>query len=307
MGAKKINTAPVILFAFRRPEETKKVFEQIRKARPSKYFLYVDGPRNEEEKVKVDLVKKIASDVDWPCEFKTFFRPKNVGMDYCKEGISWFFKHVNEGILLEDDALPNQDFFRFCSELLEKYQKDNRIAYINGCNFLNKQSKTKDSYYFSRYSMPKGFAIWKRSLNIYRLEMEGYPEFKRANYLREMIEDPIERFVLNKILNEGYVSIGSNDIHWIFSLLTSNCLAITPNKNLVQDIGFGEGAANTKEIDSFYSKPLRSLSFPLKHPKFIIRNGLWDKKYFRWIFFKKLQKQILLRTKLYKLFSIRPR
>ena len=44
--ASKIDVAVLILF-FNRPEHLKKVFEEVRKARPSRLFLYQDGPRSE--------------------------------------------------------------------------------------------------------------------------------------------------------------------------------------------------------------------------------------------------------------------
>ena len=44
MEKAKIDVAVLLLF-FARPEQTAKVFEQIKIARPSKLFLYQDGAR----------------------------------------------------------------------------------------------------------------------------------------------------------------------------------------------------------------------------------------------------------------------
>ena len=43
-----VDVAVLILF-FNRPEPLKAVFSQVKKARPSKLFLYQDGPRNEKD------------------------------------------------------------------------------------------------------------------------------------------------------------------------------------------------------------------------------------------------------------------
>lgn len=53
-----------------------------------------------------DEVRKIITDVDWPCEVKTLFREHNLGCRVAVQtAIDWFFAHENEGIILEDDPL----------------------------------------------------------------------------------------------------------------------------------------------------------------------------------------------------------
>ena len=48
MNSALVDVAVLILF-FNRPEPLEKVFEQVRKARPAKLFLYQDGPRGERD------------------------------------------------------------------------------------------------------------------------------------------------------------------------------------------------------------------------------------------------------------------
>ena len=54
----------VLFLVFNRPDTTKKVFEKIRLAKPSKLYIAGDGPRegckNEKEKVKSvrEIIKK---------------------------------------------------------------------------------------------------------------------------------------------------------------------------------------------------------------------------------------------------------
>jgi hypothetical protein len=118
---------PVLLIIFNRADTTRQVFEQVKKARPKRLFVIADGPRDNKEGDKEkcnDAREIILSGVDWDCDVKTFFREKNAG---CKinvtEGINWFFDQVEEGIILEDDCLPADSFFNFCSVLLQKYQE----------------------------------------------------------------------------------------------------------------------------------------------------------------------------------------
>ena len=112
---KQLNT-PVLLIGFTRFKAAQKVFDEIRKVRPKKFFLAVDGPRenNQGEEILCQKTSNIVKQVDWDCEIKTLFQKKNLG---CGTGpvtaINWFFDFVEEGIILEDDCVPNQSFFIF--------------------------------------------------------------------------------------------------------------------------------------------------------------------------------------------------
>ena len=296
---KQLNT-PVLLLAFKRPDTTKLVFERIRKARPKKFFIHVDGPRNEEEKKKVEEVKKIVSQVDWPCKLKTFFRSKNKGLSSLVGAYQWFFKHVPEGIILEDDAIPNQDFFRFCEEMLEKYRNEDRIMHITGCNFQKGKMANKYSYYFSIFPHTYGFAMWANKREKYDPKMKGYLKFKEK--INKFFPHFLERKYIRGIMDYAYYkNPEAVDTKWMFSFIKDKGLCIIPNKNLVQSIGFSKEATNTKPIDSFLSIPTEKIKFPLKHPPKIVRNGEADKRYVWWMFWNKIKKYFLLKTGLYKI------
>jgi hypothetical protein len=144
----------VLFLVFNRPNETKKVFEAIKKAKPSRLYVAADGPRigKKGEDELVEKVQKIATAVDWPCTVKTLFREKNLG---CKiaisTGITWFFKEEEKGIILEDDCLPDQSFFLFADQLLEKYKEDKQVWKICGNN--PKNPGLKSSEYFLSNSL----------------------------------------------------------------------------------------------------------------------------------------------------------
>ena len=113
-------TTPVLYLVFNRLNEVKKTFSEIIKQRPKQLFIAADGPRTEKEKRKTDAVRKyILDSIDWKCEVKTLFRDKNLGCRTAvSDAISWFFENIGEGIILEDDCLPDQSFFRYCQEML---------------------------------------------------------------------------------------------------------------------------------------------------------------------------------------------
>ena len=108
----------VLLLFFNRPETFQQVFNEVKKARPSRLFLYQDGMRGERDRVGVEACRQIASDenIDWECEVHRLYQEKNLGCDP-SEYVSqkWAFSIVDKCIVLEDDDVPSQAFFPFCN------------------------------------------------------------------------------------------------------------------------------------------------------------------------------------------------
>ena len=59
---------PVLILFFNRPQQLSQVFEQVKKARPSRLFLYQDGARNERDLAGIKACREIVSQIDWECE-----------------------------------------------------------------------------------------------------------------------------------------------------------------------------------------------------------------------------------------------
>src|SRR3989337_358332 len=80
-SAAPLNT-PVLFLIFCRPHTTKRVFEAIRNAKPTRLYVAADGPRDQRpgEAEKCEQVRKIATAVDWDSEVHTLFRDKNEGL-----------------------------------------------------------------------------------------------------------------------------------------------------------------------------------------------------------------------------------
>ena len=76
----KVDVAVSLLF-FTRTDTFEKVFEAVREARPSKLFLYQDGPRDERDLPGIEACRKIAENIDWQCEVHRNYQERNQGCD----------------------------------------------------------------------------------------------------------------------------------------------------------------------------------------------------------------------------------
>ena len=278
----KVKTA-IAMLVFNRPENTRKVFEQVKKVKPSKLFIISDGPREnkEDDKLKCKQVREIFNNIDWDCEVYKNFSKVNFG---CAKrgatGFSWVFENVEECIFLEDDCLPNITFFRFCDELLEKYRNDTRIMLISGTNQLGKWEKSKYSYHFSKFGGIWGWASWKRAWKYYDFDIKLWNDKNIKNILRERLNffQYISRKSIYDDIYNKESTFSSWAYQWGFSRIIQSGLAISPRVNLITNIGTGKDATNTKKASPVSNLKSYEIEFPLRHPPYVIVDDEYDKK-----------------------------
>lgn len=274
---------PITFIIFKRPKTTEKVFEVIRQAQPKKLFVIADGPRpdREGEAEACEVTRAIIDRVDWECEVIKNYSETNLGCaKRVSSGLNWVFDNVEKSIILEDDCIPEVTFFRFCEELLEKYQDDTRIASIAAQNAQFGNKRTDYSYYFSRYSHCWGWATWKRAWKYYDLNIKLWKEVKESNILYDILLDPKAVSYWTRVFDSVYEnSTGITwDYQWTFACWMQGGLSIIPNVNLVSNVGVGADSTHftTGQQFDFINIPTAAMEFPLKHPPFIVRNSQAD-------------------------------
>ena len=277
---------PVVMNVFKRYDCTKQVFEQVRKVKPKKLYVIADGPRNDEEKIKCDKVRSIFNDIDWNCELITRFLDENYG---CAKnsytGYKWVFSKEEAAIVLEDDCLPSISFFRYCDELLEKYKYDERVYQICGNTLAPEKCFYGYSYAFNKFGSVWGWASWARVWKEYDFEIKEWGKLETKKLLKQNL--PIRQFI-QKALNYEYYYKNSNNnktsvwaTQFDFCRLIHSGLCITPSKNLISNIGFGEDATHTNKNDENLNAKRFEMTFPLKHPSIILNNKELDELSFR--------------------------
>ena len=263
---------PILYTVFNRLDLVKRTFQEIKKIKPKQLFIEADGPRNKEEKIKTDSVRKyISENINWKCDVRTLFRPKNIGSHLATLGaVNWFFKNVKMGIILEDDDLAAQDFFKYCQELLERYKKVPNVMSICGYNPL-KFTNLNESYYLSKNLGIWGWASWRDRWQKRNKCLGIFEKDEKSGEFKKMIKNPIERMIMRKRFQS---SLGGTIKDWTYSFLyihlKNKGICIKPKNNLIENIGFGKDATRTSPnfIDNkFYSVPISKLKFPLIHPK----------------------------------------
>lgn len=252
---------PILLIIFNRPKTTKIIFNEIRTQKPLHLFIAADGPRTfkDGEELLCKKAREVTENIDWKCKVHRLYRKNNLGCGKAVSGaINWFFDNVENGIVLEDDCLPNKTFYSFASKMLEKYKNEINIMHISGDNFLKEQDQDKDIHLSSNYPHVWGWATWKNRWKKYDYKIR---EWRKKSIFSKL--GSINGDIWNKIYwtakfdSVGYRITNTWDYQWVYCVMKNKGLAIVPGVNLVSNIGFGENSTHTGD-SSYYLANLKT-------------------------------------------------
>jgi len=240
--------ASVLFLIFNRPEPTRQVFQAIRAYRPTRLYIAADGPRAEKphEWCRCAETRSVVEKIDWECEVQTLFREENLGCGQAVSGaISWFFEREEQGIILEDDCLPDPSFFPFCAEMLERFRDQPKVGTISGNNFLPSSLYSNVPYGFSKYAQIWGWASWRRFWKHYDFELDGNEVeweaiIRHANPIENQAKYWLQIF---QALRAGLIDTW--DYQVMFSAWKADLVHIFPSRNLISNLGYGIDATHT--------------------------------------------------------------
>lgn len=262
----------VLFLIFNRLDTTKRVFEKIKEAKPPRLYLASDGAR-EEKKGERETVEEVRSfvlkNINWDCRVETLFREKNLGCGKAvSSAINWFFNQERDGIILEDDCLPDKTFFTFCEELLDYYKNESSVMHISGDQFIP-NFKSKDSYYFAKNMHCWGWASWSDRWRKYQFEASKFSD----DLVKNISSDKnVQKYWLEILRRLKKKEIDTWDYQWAFSIINNKGFCINPSVNLISNIGFGLESTHTGDSNNpFANMPTFEIK-KINHPKKIKLN-----------------------------------
>lgn len=260
---------PLLLMAFNRPDHFEQLIERLRETQPQRLYVAVDGPRpgHPTDSERVAKTRELVQSIDWTDDLQTLFQGTNLG---CGAGVSaaltWFFAHEERGIVLEDDILPQPTFFDFCSELLDRYEHDERVLAISGCNFVPPEHQTHpdEPYRFSRVPHIWGWATWRRSWALHRLDMSDWRQRMTTSTLWQAAGRSPAGYVFWRSIFDLMArdQVDTWDMQLVFEGMARGMLTATSNVNLVDNIGFG-GTATHTESRPTYLRSSQNVKLPI--------------------------------------------
>ena len=260
-----LNKLPILILCYNKLNSLKRIISILKKLKYSNIYISLDGPSSDNDKNNLKVLEYV-NQLKTKKKYNIKVNKYNKG---CKaavsQAITWFFKNEEKGVILEEDCIPSNSFFKFCYILLEKYENNKKIGHISGTNPL-KFYNSKHSYFFSHYGGVWGWATWRDRWSKYDVRMKEWKNYEKFNlYLKtkNFLDFILRLYQLNKTYKN---KIDTWDYQWSFSKIKNNYLSIIPSKNLITNVGFNKNAKHTFDNNNSFSFLKKfEIRFPLIH------------------------------------------
>lgn len=244
----------VLITFFNRPSILEQLFRAVSKRNDIELFFACDGPRSKADELKIEscwkLVHKYFGNV--PSNRK-LERSANLGCKIAmKQNIDWFFDLNEFGLILEDDCIPDDNFFKYLSSALTSFETSSDIMCVAGTDFV--PSKLTDSmglYRQSIFPMVWGWGTWAKKWKYYELEISDHREVVAMASNRLFgPKNSLHKVYFENSFNMRFLEVKDGMIDtWDYSLLASvwrnDFKSLQINANLVLNTGFTVDATHT--------------------------------------------------------------
>lgn len=239
--------APIIIFAFNRPASLKAMVDTL-KANPlyeeSEKYVFVDGPRNEEDRRKTEEVVTYANTIT-PNVYASKTN-KSLGTSII-EGVTAIINRYGKAIVLEDDLVLMPGFLTYMNQALDTYEYDKRIFSICGYGLKVKRPiDYEGDVYLGIRSSSWGWGTWADRWNSVDWAVSDYDELQK---------DKAKQRAFNRGGSDMYGMLrdymeGRNKswaIRFCYSQFLQGKYSVHPFLSLVDNAGFGADATNCKQ------------------------------------------------------------
>ena len=264
---------PVALVIYRRARLVRRLLRILREVRPTELYVIADGPRSESELKDTIATRRVLEQVDWPCEVRTTYSTANLGVNRrIPSGLDWVFTQTDRAIILEEDCHPHPSFFRYCEDLLDRFEHDPNVLTISGYNREAVDLDYPYSYRFTRTMWVWGWATWRDRYQSIDFSMAYWRRFKQSkrfeSYFSAVSADPAEAW--REEAWRTRLDMAAEQNAWDFALsgwsLHRNLRHVVPTRSLVRNVGWGDDATHTVDRTKALSVAAEEVAFPLAHP-----------------------------------------
>lgn len=259
--------APVVVFAFNRPEHLSQCLNSLRRnpeASDSDLWVFCDGPKDEAQEAITERVRLVARQTRGFRSVLLHESPVNMGLaTSVTRGVDQVLGEVEQAIFVEDDLVVSENFLSFMNAGLDIYRNHEEVASIHG--FMYDVFDDLPQSVFLRGADCWGWGTWRRAWAHFNPDSDELLErlhsgpdvddfdFGGAFPYHQMLKD------------QSAGKIDSWAIRWYASAFLDGMLTLYPGSSLVQNIGMegsgthhGSRRAMHTDIGSF-TPPLHKI------------------------------------------------
>lgn len=258
---------PTLIIGYNRKDLLKRQVDNcIKLERP--FFIAIDGPKNEEDRLAHDTQKYIfdLTRNSPHLLISVLMRKENLG---CRLGvnsaITWAFTMTESLIILEDDVDVDERFFSFMDYAIANYRDDKSIFLVNGWSPLTQfdfSQRTLPGTFRSAFLFASGWATWSDRWRLIDTELKSYRSNKSISELPTVRERKFGHFLTRIIrfkLDQCLLGLDTWDYQVLYSMWKEGAYSITPLIRFSGNLGFDSRATHTKSAPSNVELNLWSL------------------------------------------------
>ena len=251
-----VEKAPIILFAFNRPEHTRRALSALKQnhlSDSSLLIINIDGPKldfTEDQIQKINAVKEVAREEQWCSEVEIIESKANKGLAASiTERVTQVVNKFGTVIVLEDDLVPDTWFLKFVNDALTVYENENEVACVAG--YMYPVDKPLPNKFFLKGADCWGWATWKRGWDIF--ENDGnklLTELETKNLTSDFDfygSYPYVQMLKDQIAKKN----NSWAILWYASAYLKNKYTLYPGHSLIHNIGFDSSGTHCSTTTYF--------------------------------------------------------
>ncbi|MBP1839122.1 DapH/DapD/GlmU-related protein [Formosa algae] len=256
-----MNTAPIILFVYNRPDHAFKTLQALSKnelANESTLIIYADGPNKDATLEEQNLIKEtraVLKKEQW-CKNVTIIESQlNKGLaESIINGVTETVEKYGKVIVLEDDIVTSSGFLKFMNNALDFYKDNNKVMHVSGFMYPHKDV-LPETFCFN-VPLCWGWATWDRAWKYFEKDTDVLLDYAikddNWNLINKFGGDVLgAQLKLNKL-----GKIKTWFIKWHVSVLMQNGYTVYPGVSLVENIGFDNSGENNPTTTKFKQNSL---------------------------------------------------
>jgi len=269
-----MNLSPIILFVYNRLYHTEQVINSLKNntlADKSDLYIYADGPKSEDDSIKVQEVRAYLKTIDGFKNIHIQLQETNLGLaKSIIKGVTEIVNKFNKVIVLEDYIVTSPYFLPYMNDALHYYEDKEDVASIHG--YIYPVTQKVPQAFFLKGADCWGWATWKRAWDLF--------EPNSQILLDQIIEKGLERefdfdgsYPYVQMLKNQVAGLNNSwAIRWYASAFLKNKLTLYPGNSLVQNIG-NDSSGTHSDTTSVFDVPLYSSKVPVEREVIVSKEG----------------------------------
>lgn len=258
-----MESVPVLLLGFNRPDRIIDLIGSLRVTRPQIVRVAIDGPRpsHPNDARLVGETRAAVDDIDWTTNVAGLYRATNLGLERAvPDAVSWVLDEFKSVIVIEDDVGVGPQFIDFATRALREFESRPEIFHVSGYNVVPHDYLSKPAAAARLSRVPESFAwaTWRRAWQLYEPTLTWGTDCS-VSELSEVLESRTAalRWKQNFALaRKGLIS--SWAYRWAASIWSKSGYCLSPNRNLITYRGY-RGGTHTRRRARWTEFPIEPL------------------------------------------------